>query len=272
MRILGAAALSAYAALFLARAQAATEPPRGLTDSRVRTVGYDADQVYRLHGYVGYQIDMEFAPGESFVGLGAGDADALSFVGEKNHLFLKPKAPQVATNITVVTTRRTYQIDYIGSMPHAGGADDDVIYALRFEYPAVKSLDAAAHRRLDQELHDGAAGRPRNFDYWYCGDPALKPIVAWDDGVHTHLRFAARAEMPAIFLRNDDGSESLLNFSIAGGEVIVQRVAKRLVLRRGRLNGCIVNAGFSGGGAAVRSGTVATDVVRVTRGETHAHR
>ncbi len=272
MRILGTAALSVYAALFLVRAQAATEPPRGLTDSRVRTVGYDADQVYRLHGYVGYQIDMEFAPGESFVGLGAGDADALSFVGEKNHLFLKPKAPQVATNITVVTTRRTYQIDYTGSMPHAGGADDDVIYALRFEYPAVKSLDAAAHRRLDRELHDGAAGRPRNFDYWYCGDPALKPIAAWDDGVHTHLRFAARAEMPAIFLRNDDGSESLLNFSIAGGEVIVQRVAKRLVLRRGRLNGCIVNAGFSGGGAAVHSGTVATDVVRVTRGETHAHR
>ena len=86
------------------------------------------------------------------------------------------------------------------------------------------------------------------------------------------LRFAARAEMPAIFLRNDDGSESLLNFSIAGGDVIVQRVARRFILRRGRLTGCIVNAGYPGGAPAVRSGTIATDVLRVTRGDTHEHR
>ena len=70
------------------------------------------DQVYRVRGFVGYQIDFEFEPGETFVGLGAGDIEGLSFFGQDNHLFLKPKAAKVATNLTVLTNRRRYQIDY----------------------------------------------------------------------------------------------------------------------------------------------------------------
>ena len=41
-------------------------------DSRIRTSVYDADEVYRLQGYAGYQVDLEFERGETFVGLGAG--------------------------------------------------------------------------------------------------------------------------------------------------------------------------------------------------------
>ena len=38
---------------------------------------YDSEQVYRLRGFVGYQIDLEFEAGETFVGLGAGDIEGL---------------------------------------------------------------------------------------------------------------------------------------------------------------------------------------------------
>lgn len=264
--------LALSALLQTGAAHAMSEPPRGATDSRVRIVGYDADQVYRLHGYVGYQIDVEFAPGERFVGLGAGDIDALSFAGERNHLFLKPKAAKVATNITVLTTLRTYQFDYTAATLPAGGGRNDVIYALRFRYPEPNPSAAAAARRLDRQLRHGSAGRPRNRDYWYCGDPGLKPTAAWDDGVHTHLRFAAHSPMPAVFIRNDDGSESLLNFSIDGGDVVLHRVAKRFVLRRGRSTGCIVDAGFTGGGVRLKSGTVAADVRRIAQGGSDEHR
>ncbi len=69
----------------------------------------------------------------------------------------------------------------------------------------------------------------------------MRPVAASDDGVHTRLSFAANADLPAIFVRNDDGSESLLNFSMDAGDVVMHRVAKRFVLRRGKLTGCIVN-------------------------------
>ena len=82
---------------------------------------YNGDEVYKLRGFVGYQIDLEFEPGETFVGLGAGDMEGLSFVGQDNHLFLKPKAAKVATNLTVLTSRRHYQFDYTAFVAAPGG-------------------------------------------------------------------------------------------------------------------------------------------------------
>jgi type IV secretion system protein VirB9 len=90
----------------------------------------------------------------------------------------------------------------------------------------------------------------------------VKPTAASDDGVQTRLTFAARSELPALFVRNDDGSESLLNFSIEDGDVLIHRVAARFIVRRGRLTGCIVNKGFEGSGDRLKSGTVAPDVTR----------
>jgi type IV secretion system protein VirB9 len=57
-----------------------------------------------------------------------------------------------------------------------------------------------------------------------------------------------------------------LNFSIDEGDVIIHRVARRLILRRGRLTGCIVNKAFVGGGERLESGTVAPDVRRDRKG------
>ena len=215
---------------------------------------------------------LSSSAGESFVGLGAGDIEGLSFVAQDNHLFLKPKAGKIATNLTVLTTRRHYQFDYSSRPMPPGVEDPDVIFALRFTYPAAdeaakQAADAAksASAELESRLHDAARDRPNNIDYWYCGSPTIKPVAASDDGVHTRLRFAAQSELPAIFVRNDDGSESLLNFHLDAGDVIVHRVARRFIVRRGKLTGCIVNQGYSGGGARLDSGTIAPEVERAAQ-------
>ncbi len=249
-----------------AAAWAETTPAKGSVDSRIRVADYDSAQVYKLRGLVGYQIDLEFEPGESFVGLGAGDMEGLSFVGQENHLFLKPKASKVATNLTVLTNRRHYHIDYSAQTQRPN--EDDIIYSLRFIYaqtPANQAAEAAA-KRLDSQLDNASSHRPHNIDYWYCGEPALRPIGASDDGVHTRLTFAANADLPAIFVRNADDSEALLNFSVDAGDVIIHRVAQRFILRRGDLTGCVVNRGYAGGGQRLESGTVAPEVERRVQG------
>jgi type IV secretion system protein VirB9 len=258
-------AITLLAALVLAKpSPAEMVPARGAADARVRSAPYDGNQVYRVRGFVGYQIDFEFEPGEIFVGLGAGDIEGLSYFGQDNHLFLKPKAAKVATNLTVLTNRRRYQIDYTASQ-RPGLDDQDVIYAVRFVYPPAAAVASAAERsakRIEAALGEASAKRPQNIDYWYCGTPELKPTAASDDGIHTRLRFAANADLPAVFVHNADGTESLLNFSMEGGDVIIHRVAHRFILRRGKLTGCIVNQGFAGGGLRLGSGTVAPDVER----------
>ena len=255
-----AAVAVAVAAAWPPPAQAEIVPAPGPADPRVRNAPYDVEQIYRLKGFAGYQIDLEFEPGESFVGLGAGDIEAVSFFAQDNHLFLKPKAAKVATNLTVLTNRRHYQFSYVAGTQQPRTDERDVIFALRFTYPPAKG--AAAAGRIEADLQNAAAARPQNGDYWYCGSPVLRPVFAADDGVHTRLRFAANADLPALFVRNEDASESLLNYSMEGGDVVVHRVARRFIVRRGRLTGCIVNQGFAGGGVRLGSGTVAPAVER----------
>jgi type IV secretion system protein VirB9 len=258
------AAIVLQAALLSNPSLAEMVPTRGAADPRIRSAPYDGNQVYRVRGFVGYQIDFEFEPGETFVGLGAGDIEGLSYFGQDNHLFLKPKAAKVATNLTVLTNRRRYQIDYTAAPQRPGAEDQDVMFAVRFLYPPVASQSAAERsaKRIEAALGEASAKRPQNIDYWYCGSPELKPTAASDDGIHTRLRFAANEDLPAVFVRNADDTESLLNFSMDEGDVIIHHVAHRFVLRRGKLTGCIVNQAFTGNGLRLESGTVTPQVER----------
>jgi type IV secretion system protein VirB9 len=239
-----------------------------LADVRLRDVLYDANEVYRLPAYAGYQTDIEFALGERVLGLGAGDLQGLSFSAQGNHLFIKPRAVAVHTNITVLTNRRVYHFDYV-TVAHAPDASHaDLLYALRFLYPPPLSVPppavpaAASAARVRALLAAAATQRPRNEDYWYCGARPLQPLAAWDDGIQTHLRFSRRRDMPALFLRNEDGSESLLNFHVEHDEVIVHRVVQRLILRRGALVGCVVNRSYGRQAGASASATISPQVRR----------
>lgn len=250
--------------------RAATIPPAGAIDPRIRVVTYNPDDVVELKGYVGYQIHLQWAEGEEFVNLGSGDNGAFDVGAERNHFFIKPKEAHAATNLTVLTNRRAYHFEYVVSanVP-TGKAAQRMVYSIRFTYPDDDARAATAAREQQQteaRIRQAAASRPRNTDYWFCGNSTLKPMSAYDDGVQTRLRFQARSEFPAMFVQNDDGSESLLNFNIEDDEVVIHRVARRFVLRRGKLVGCVVNQSFIGGGARTRTNTNVPGVERATAG------
>lgn len=268
-----AAATAAVLAALLgsaAGARAETLPARGAVDPRVRVVAFSPDDVVRLHGYVGYQIHLQWAEGEEFVGLGSGDVGGFDIGTERNHFFIKPKVERVGTNLTVLTNRRAYQFDYSASRaPRNAAALRDMVYSIRFTYPEDEARRVAAdaeRQRAEAQLAQAAAARPRNDNYWFCGSGSLRPIAAHDDGVQTRLKFASRAEFPAIFVKNDDATESLVNFNVEADEVVIHRVAKSFVLRRGQLVGCVVNRSFEGGGERLTSNTVVPNVQRDTRG------
>ena len=253
-------------------AVAATVPPVGQVDARIRVVAYNPDDVVTLQGYVGYQIHLQWAEGEEFVNLGSGDNGAFDIGAERNHFFIKPREARASTNLTVLTNRRAYHFDYaVSAAAPRQAASRRMVYSIRFTYPEDDARLAAAEREREQteaRIRQAGAERARNLNYAFCGNSALKPMTAYDDGVQTRLRFQARSEFPAMFIRNDDGSESLLNFNVEDDEVVIHRVARRFVLRRGNLVGCVVNQSYEGGGARTRSNTNVPGVRRTTAGET----
>ena len=238
-------------------------PAPGHGDPRIRVAPYSSTRVYRLYGYVGYQIDIECARGERFKGLAAGDMAGIAFKADGRHLFIKPRVAHLRTNLTVLTNRRAYEFDYSVSSGIPDPAKRQVIYALRFSYQRRSSTAAVPHvrQRIAAALARGPVV-PRNYDYWYCGNPTLKPETVWDNGAQTWIRFGARQALPAIFVLGADGSESLVNFSVHHGDVVVQRVVRRLVLRRGNLKGCVVNEAFRGSGMRLKTETISPGVER----------
>lgn len=254
--------VAAIGTLMFSRCFAEIVPPRGASDARVRVVQYADDQVYRLHGFVGYAIHIQLEEGEEYVGLGAGDAEGITVDVSQNNVFVKPRALLIQTNFTLLTNRRRYHFDYTVGSATSIAATDDVIYSLRFAYPSVSQPGG------EKAIAAGPNVRERNTDYWYCGHASLRPVSAFDDGVHTYIRFAQRGEVPAIFVQNEDDSESLLNFSIdvPTGEVVIHRVAPKFLLRRGRTVGCIVNQQYAGIGERLPSGATTPEMTRERRG------
>jgi type IV secretion system protein VirB9 len=249
------------AASNLLPATALSEP---IPDPRLKVVDYRPTAVLPLTAFVGYHVHLEFAPGEYFVNLGAGDTSSLDVGAEGNHLLLKPKQPTGGTNLTILTNRRAYFVDYraLARAPRA----DEAVYSIVFRYSAAEaSPDAVPGPRAPS---DGLLDAPRpelNRDYWYCGSPSLRPLTALDDGLQLRLTFAPHAELPAVFAAEPDGEEALVNTHVESDTIVVHRLADRLVLRRGREVGCVVNRSASLPGRRAASGTIDAGVDRETR-------
>jgi type IV secretion system protein VirB9 len=242
----------------------ATARAEPIPDPRLKVVDYRATAVLPLTAFVGYHVHLEFAPGEYFINLGAGDTSSVDVGAEGNHLLLKPKQPTGGTNLTILTNRRAYFVDYraLARAPHG----DEAVYSILFRYPAAEEApDAAPAQRPPADTRLDAPRPQLNHDYWYCGSPSLRPGSAVDDGLQLRLTFAAHAELPAVFAAEPDGEETLVNTHVEHDTLVVHRLVERLTLRRGREVGCVVNRSGSLPGRRAANGTIDATVDRETR-------
>lgn len=215
---------------------AAQTPQPGVRDARIRTLAYDADQVVELKAVFDYQVMLEFAPDERIENVSIGDGLGWQITPNKraNLLFIKPITAVAATNMTVVTDQRRYVFRLTAATP-AGLKADAITYVVRFIYPA-------------QDIQKPAAARPaeiepvrKNIAYTYLGEREALPALVFDDGNFTYFRWPQAAETPAIFLLNNDGAESLVNYTVRNGYFIVEQVARRFVLRNGQAVTTLIN-------------------------------
>jgi type IV secretion system protein VirB9 len=255
-------------------------PERGAVDTRVRTIDYDPSNVVRVNTFYGVLTHVQFAVDEKMTDVAVGDTEAWQIIPRGRNLFIKPKAEKADTNVTVITDKRTYHFAFVVEPRKLKDAtawrDPNLVYSLKFRYPDEEATARAAKAKVEAEKHKADEVKTRladakaeglNFDYWAAGSAEISPSAARDDGRFIYLTFSNNRAMPAVYEVDEQGNEALVNTNVEGNTIIVQRMARKLVLRKGDYAVCIVNKAFSlDAGLDNTSGTIAPTVQRVIKG------
>ncbi|MBY3091715.1 P-type conjugative transfer protein VirB9 [Rhizobium laguerreae] len=272
--------LIAFLVAGLSTTASALDIPRGASqDSRIRFVEYQPYNITKIVGTLRSSVQIEFAADEEIAHVALGNSVAWEVAPAGNILFLKPRENQPVTNISVVTTRRdgstrSYQME-LTVRDGTVEAGQNTYFYVKYRYPADEAerrrLDAAARAQAAQAgeadkilaLHE--AYGPRNWRYSAQGTASLEPQAVYDNGKVTTFAFAGNQEMPAIYMENSDGSESLVPKSVENNLVLVHAISRKFILRRGGDVLCVFNEAYDRIGINPDTNTTSPSVERVLK-------
>lgn len=227
-----------------ATASAADETPRAIPsakESRIVRYTFSPDVIFRIMTLPTLHTHIELGEDEGIVeDPMIGDRLEWNVSGGPRNIYVKPLHPDLDTSLTLVTNKRVYQLQLV-----SGNKNSQVFQKVSFDYP---DRDAAIKLRQEQEIAKDTTEKARlasqivgpdvdpsslNFDYTIVGNAEFKPTAAYTDGKFTYLRLPNTQDSPAVFLIDDVGNPSLINYAIKGNLIIVERVAKQLLLKLG---------------------------------------
>ncbi|MBX4860455.1 P-type conjugative transfer protein VirB9 [Rhizobium leguminosarum bv. viciae] len=258
----------------------ALDIPRGASqDSRVRFIDYQPYNITKIVGTLRSSVQIEFAADEEIAHVALGNSVAWEVAPAGNILFLKPRENQPVTNISVVTTRRdgstrSYQME-LTVRDGTVEAGQNTYFYVKYRYPADEAerrrLEAAARTQAAQAgqadkvlaLHE--AYGPRNWRYSAQGAVSLEPQAVYDNGKVTTFAFVGNQEMPAIYMENSDGSESLVPKSVDNNLVLIHAISRKFILRRGGDVLCVFNEAYDRIGINPDTNTTSPSVERVVK-------
>lgn len=225
--------------LFCVATTWANQVPRGLaTDNRIKIVAYNANDVVTIHGSHFVSTAVYLDKNESILHVDVGDPLAWKVTPSKDApyiLFLEPQLPQSDTNMTVITTKRSYQFRLFtnhGDTPQS----KNVIFSLKFNYPEEEQAQFESELAgLQRSFLDNAPNNAVkwNYNYSFYGSKRLAPIQAVDNGTFTIFKFPKNTIVPGIFAVDGHRNESLVNFRVEGDYVFIQGIRHQYTLRNG---------------------------------------
>ena len=223
-----------------------TVPTPGATDSRIRTIMYNPNEVVWLQGHLGYQMMLEFDPAERIENVSIGDSTVWQVTPNRKAtlLFLKPVDKNAATNMTVVTNQRRY-VFQLTAAEAEGPNDPNIIFDVRFMYPDEPHpiIELAPPPPAPAPASPPPVEK-LNFAYDSSGSKGISPLRVFDDGTETYFQFPDQMETPAIFALDASGHESLVNFQVRGRYFVVDSSGQAFSLRLGREKTVVKNQAY----------------------------
>jgi type IV secretion system protein VirB9 len=227
------------ALMLLAAPAGAVAPHPGAGDPRIFEVLYDPSEVVELHGALGYQLSLEFDPGERIENVAIGDSLGWQVTPNRkaNLLFIKPMSQRPDTNMTVITNLRRYNFELSVVSPKSRAAVRAVPFSVRFVYPspAIARVEPPPPPKPPED---------RNHAYSYQGSALLLPDRMFDDGEATYFTFRDHEDLPAIFAVDAGGAEAVVNSHMRDGYIVIDGISPSFVLRRGKEVTRVFNDGY----------------------------
>ena len=221
--------------------------PKGFIDA-VEYYDYAPGVVYTAVTSPGFVTTIALQPGEQLESCAAGDTtrwivqsvQAGSGADRQTLILVKPRLPDLSTNMVITTDRRIYQID-LRSV--SLGVYQTMI---AWHYP-FGSLTIIEHQLHQQEAGENAVLGHHlnlsqlNFNYLILKQkgktPPWTPLRAFDDGEKTYIEFPPDLGVtaaPPLFVLGKNGHAQIVNYRIRGNYYIVDQLFDEAELRLGQ--------------------------------------
>lgn len=217
MRCAASVLLFALAAL---PAAAQTLPQPGADNPRIQTARWTPQSEVQLTALPGTGLTVMLEPGEQIRRATIDDPRAFDIrvSAERDSFLVLPTGFDPASALTVETDRRTYQF----SLTTGDGLM--AAYLVQFEFGSPPTSTGQFEVAMPFELEATRSYRLR-------GDRAVRPASIEDDGIRTHITFAPRQPLPAVFAIGPGGDEQVVNGYMRGDIYVIDRIHDELVFR-----------------------------------------
>lgn len=242
------------------------------TDDRIKTLVFDPSEVYRVVTRAGFQTTIEFNTDESIDTISIGDSIGWQLTPSGKRLFVKPLHKSGITNLSVITSRRSYQFELVATSSTSLSSTN--AYVIKFYYPEstgyvsqgfapaimpqeqtranIRPVSPTAIPQLPQPVLapqpviqpaqlPGDNGRSPfttggnlNYNYTMTGPDSVAPVKIFDNGRSTFFQFGNTGAAPRISVIGTDGQEFPLSQRSENGMVVVDAVAPKMNIRSGK--------------------------------------
>ena len=209
-------------------------------ESRIVRYTYSPEIIFRIYSLPTTHTHIELGEDEGLKETPvAGDTVQWRISGGPRNLYVKPVRDGIQTSLTVVTNKRTYQFQLISSKK-----EKKLYQKVSFDYPdraaeirlmqdiATAKINAEK-ARLDDQIISEVRPEQLDFNFDIDGDTSFKPTAAYTDGTFTYLRLPNTQDCPVVFLIDENDKPSLINYRVKANMIMVERLAKKLLLKLG---------------------------------------
>ncbi len=212
------------------------------TDSRIKTLVFNPNEVFAVTTHYGYQSNIEFGDKETIETISVGDRVAWQISPAGRRLFIRAMEENAHTNMTVVTNFRAYQFDLRSSSADAVFGSAELTYVVRFFYPdEAASARTTAYNKPVPAPAPVAAAAPEslaapsayNYRYTFTGPTTLAPVKIYDDGRTTFFKFPPNASPQISVITAKGETLDVAVTRLSDGLVSVNAVAPRFSIRQG---------------------------------------